>query len=435
VSSAEVGEEITYTYRITNTGNVTLDPVVVEDAFGSVTLDNTPLAPGAEATSSTSYTVLESDLPGPVENKVTATGTPPAGDEVSASTSASVALTSSPAIEVSVTPSTSNAEVGDEITYSYRVTNTGDITLDPVVVADAFGSVTLSTSSLALGAEATGSTSYTVLESDLPTLDNTVTVTGTTPAGDEVSDTASASVALIRTTGDNRPTLTSAFTSEVQPRSAILHASANPNGLATTVTFAWGTTPGGSYSNEQDATAVLSGTQVQTASLSLSGLTPDTTYYYVVTVTNADGSATSSEQSFTTPAITGGPAYGSTPEAGSTLDVGTVRVGESGTISLAIREVGSAALEVSDPAISGADAASFRMEAPAGFPITIADGADAVTLTIICTPQRDGAHSATLTLTTNDAELSTVSYPLACTGEASEPVDTGTTLYLPLIAR
>jgi hypothetical protein len=206
----------------------------------------------------------------------------------------------------------------------------------------------------------------------------------------------------------------------VQARGVMLHASVNPNGLATTVTFAWGTTSGGPYPNEQDATDVLSGTQVQTASLSLSGLTPDTTYYYIVTVTNADGSVTSDEQSFTTPAVTGGPAYGSIPEAGSTLDVGTVNVGESGTVSLAIREVGSAALEVSDPAISGADAASFRIDAPASFPITIADGADAVTLSVVCTPQRDGTHSATLTLTT---------------GEASEPVDTNTTLYLPLIAR
>jgi hypothetical protein len=112
-----------------------------------------------------------------------------------------------------------------------------------------------------------------------------------------------------------------------------------------------------------------------------------------------------------------------------------VNVGESGTVSLELREVGSADLEVSDPNISGADAASFRVEAPASFPITIADGADAVTLSVVCTPQRNGTHSATLTLTTNDTELPTASYPLTCTGEASQPADTGTTLYLPLVAR
>jgi hypothetical protein len=415
------------------------DRCALADAFGSVTLDSTTLAPGAEATGSTSYTVVESDLPGPLANSVTATGTPPLGDDVSATTSAAVTLTSTPAIAVSVTPDVTSAEVGDEITYSYRVTNTGNVTLSDVSASDdSLGAVTLTRTSLAPGAEATGSTSYTVQESDLPgPLTNSVTATGSPPAGDDVSASASASVEVTDTSsgGDNRPTLTSVLTSAVQARGVMLHASVNPNGLATTVSFAWGTTPGGPYTTVQTATQVLSGTQVQTASLSLSNLTPDTTYYYIATATNADGSVTSDEQSFTTPAVTGGPAYGSTPEAGSTLDVGTVQVGESGTVSLEMREVGSAALEVSDPAISGADAASFRIEAPASFPITIADGADAVTLAIVCTPQRDGTHSATLTLTTNDADLPTVSYPLTCTGDASEPVDTGTTLYLPLIAR
>jgi uncharacterized repeat protein (TIGR01451 family) len=439
VTNAEVGDTITYSYQVRNAGNVTLDPVVVADAFGSVTLSTSSLAPGAEATGSTSYTVQESDLPGPLTNSVTATGTPPVGDDVSASASAAVALSSTPAIAVSVTPSTSSAAVGDEITYSYQVVNTGDVTLSGVSASDDnLGAVTLTSTSLAPGASTSGELSYTVQESDLPgPLANSVTATGTPPAGDDVSATASASVEVTDTSsgGGNVPTITSVFTSEVQARGVMLHATVNPNGLATTVSFAWGTTSGGPYPNEQDVTDVLSGTQVQTASLRLISLTPDTIYYYIATATNADGSATSSEQSFTTPAVTGGPAYGSIPEAGSTLDVGTVNVGESGTVSLEMREVGSAALEVSDPNISGADAGSFRIEAPANFPITIADGADAVSLSIVCTPQRDGAHSATLTLTTNDDDLPTVSYPLACTGEASQPVDTGTTLYLPLIAR
>jgi hypothetical protein len=320
------------------------------------------------------------------------------------------------------------------------VRNTGNVTLSDVSATDdTFGSI-ISGETLAPGAEATGSTSYTVLASDLPgPLANSVTATGTPPAGEDVSATASASVEVTETSsgGNNPPTITSVFTSEVQARGVMLHASVNPNGLATTVSFAWGTTPGGPYPNTQDASEQLTGTQVQTASLSLSGLTPDTSYYYIVTATNADGSVTSGEQSFTTPAVEGNPAYGSTPDVGSTLDMGTVQEGDSGTVSLAIREVGSAALvvDLADPAISGADAASFRIEAPASFPITIADGADAVTLSVVCTPQRNGTHSATLTLTTNDAELPTVNYPLTCTGEASEPVDTGITLYLPLIAR
>jgi uncharacterized repeat protein (TIGR01451 family) len=41
----------------------------------------------------------------------------------------------------------------------------------------------------------------------------------------------------------------------------------------------------------------------------------------------------------------------------------------------------------------------------------------------------------TLPLTTNDASLPTVSSSLTCTGEVSQPADTSTMLYLPLIAR
>jgi hypothetical protein len=291
----------------------------------------------------------------------------------------------------------------------------------PITIADGADAVTLA---IVCTPQRDGTHSATLTlttnDAEQPTVSYPLTCTG------EVDQTGG---------GNNSPTLASTFTSKLQTRSAMLHASVNPNGLPTTVSFAWGTTANGPYPNEQDTTDVISGTQVQTASLSLSDLMPNTTYYYIVTATNADGSVTSSEQSFTTPAITGSPAYGSTPEAGSTLDMGTVTVGKSGTASLELREVGSANLEVSDPAISGADAASFRVEEPASFPITIADGADAVTLSVVCTPQRDGTHSATLTLTTSDTELPTVSYPLACTGEASEPVDTSTVLYLPLIAR
>jgi uncharacterized repeat protein (TIGR01451 family) len=440
-SSATVGDEITYTYRVTNTGNVTLSDVSAsDDDLGAVPLTSTSLAPDASTSGELTYTVLETDLPGSLANSVTATGTPPVGDDVSASASAAVALTSLPAIAVSVTPSTSSATVGDEITYTYYVTNTGNVTLSDVSASDDdLGAVPLTSTSLAPDASTSGELTYTVLETDLPgPLANSVTVTGTPPVGDDVSASASAAVALIQTTGSNPPTLTSVLAANVQTRGATLHAAVNPNGIATTVTFAWGTTSGGPYPHTQDATDILSGTQVQTASLSLSGLTPDATYFYIVTVTSTGGSATSSEQSFTTPAVTGGPAYGSTPEAGSTLDVGTVPVGESGTVGLELREVGSAALivNVAELALSGPDAASFRVEAPPSLPLTIADGADAVTLTVVCTPQRDGTHSATLTLTTNDADQPTASYTLTCAGETSTPAnDQGTVLYLPFVAR
>jgi uncharacterized protein (DUF58 family) len=200
--SAEVGEEITYSYRVTNTGNVTLSDVsATDDTFGSIISGET-LAPDAEVTGSTSYTVQESDLPSPLTNSVTATGTSPTGSEVDADDTASVTLTSTPDLTVSVTPSTDSAEVGEEITYSYRVVNSGNVTLSGVSATDdTFGSI-ISGETLAPDAEVTGSTSYTVQESDLPSpLANTVTATGKPPVGDAESDTASASVGVTQTSG------------------------------------------------------------------------------------------------------------------------------------------------------------------------------------------------------------------------------------------
>jgi uncharacterized repeat protein (TIGR01451 family)/uncharacterized repeat protein (TIGR02543 family) len=122
VTSAEVGEEITYSYHVTNTGNVTLDPVVAGDTFGSVVLDSSSLAPGAEATGSTSYTVFESDLPGPLTNTVVVTGTPGVGSVVTDTASVSVMLTSKPTLAVSITESDGSTTVGEDGSHdSYTV--------------------------------------------------------------------------------------------------------------------------------------------------------------------------------------------------------------------------------------------------------------------------------------------------------------------------
>jgi hypothetical protein len=339
-----------------------------------------------------------------------------------------------PTIAASVASGTHSAKVGEVITYTYRLTNTSNVTFDPVVVVDnRLGSVALDSSSLAPGAVATGILSYTVQEGDLPgPLATTVVVKGTvqgTPT--TVTNTAYASVGL-RSESNTAPIITIAPATEVLISSATLHAQVNPNNLDTTVTFRWGETMGGPYPNEQTVTETFSGTQVQTASLSISGLTPGTTYFYSAAASNADGSATSTEQSLTIPIRA---AYASTPTVGSLLDVGTVTVGTSDTTSLELREVGSVDLvvDLAEPALSGTDADYFRIESPSSFPVTIADGSDEqVTLTIVCTPQQSGTHTATLTLATNDTAQPTVSYPLRCTGAQDGNEER---VYLPLVQR
>jgi uncharacterized repeat protein (TIGR01451 family) len=236
-NSAEVGDVITYTYRLSNTGNAPLDPVVAtDDVLGLLSLPRSSLAPGAAITATHSYTPTAADLP-TLANTVTVTGTWDYDidtDEVSDTASASVALTSSPAIAVSVAPDASSAEAGDTITYSYRITNTGNVPLDPVVAVDTLGSVALDASSLAPDSVASGTLTYTVQLSDpLGPLASTVTVTGTTTLGTDVTSAANATVQITDTTAPAAPLITSATeTSDPYPT---ISGTAEPGSTVTVV--------------------------------------------------------------------------------------------------------------------------------------------------------------------------------------------------------
>src|SRR5690606_14698730 len=83
VTRARVGETITYTYRITHSGGLTLSSIsAVDDLLGPVSLDTSSLVPGASTGGQLAYTVQPEDLPGPLENSVTVTGTPLVGNAV-----------------------------------------------------------------------------------------------------------------------------------------------------------------------------------------------------------------------------------------------------------------------------------------------------------------------------------------------------------------
>jgi uncharacterized repeat protein (TIGR01451 family) len=199
VDTALVGETITYTYRVTNTGNVTLDSVTLsDDLLGPISLGSSSLAAGAGTSGTDTYVVQQSDLPGPVVNTATVTGTPPVGSDVTDTDSESVALTSNPDIEVVKEASVDTAMVGETITYTYWVTNTGNVTLNPVTLYDdLLGPITLGSTSLVQGAGTSGTYFYVVQQSDLPgPIINTATVTGTPPVGSDVTDTDSESVAF-----------------------------------------------------------------------------------------------------------------------------------------------------------------------------------------------------------------------------------------------
>jgi uncharacterized repeat protein (TIGR01451 family) len=95
VNSAHVGQIITYTYRITNTGNITLTGLTAyDDKLGQAVLSPTTLAPNQVATGKLTHLVAGSNLPGPLTNTVIVTGSPSSGPVITGTAQASVMLIS-----------------------------------------------------------------------------------------------------------------------------------------------------------------------------------------------------------------------------------------------------------------------------------------------------------------------------------------------------
>lgn len=153
--TAKVGETITYTITVTNSGNTTLKNVVVTDtltnAAGSVSLETSnkditinnntatinSLAPGAEVQITAKYTVLEADAGKTISNTAVAeSGT--TWDEPDTPPSVTV---ENPSLLISKTVSgmtgpKNTAKIGDVLTYTITVTNDGNVNLGKVTVED-----------------------------------------------------------------------------------------------------------------------------------------------------------------------------------------------------------------------------------------------------------------------------------------------------------
>ena len=220
----QAGETITYAFTVTNTGNVTLSNVTVTDPIVTVSGGPIPsLAPGAvnNSTFTAVYTLLQSDInAGTFTNIATTNGTMPLGGTVSDTDDdtqplnavASINLVKTGTLNMAVMPPNGTPNAGDIITYTFTVTNTGNVTLSNVTVTDP--KVTVSGGpipSLAPGASNSSNYSavYTLLQSDIDagTFTNIATATGTPPSGPNVTDTdddtqplnESASIDLVKT--------------------------------------------------------------------------------------------------------------------------------------------------------------------------------------------------------------------------------------------
>ncbi|NJO14603.1 MAG: choice-of-anchor D domain-containing protein [Thioploca sp.] len=118
-----------------------------------------------------------------------------------------------------------------------------------------------------------------------------------------------------------------------------------------------------------------------------------------------------------------GARYASTPALSSPLIFGGTPVGTAKTLTLDIKEVGDLPLEVDFIQIRGEQANEFAVVSNP-FPMMIADGEGAQTVTLQCTPSQVDQRVAVLELNSNDRDNSIISYPLKCQG--TSPVDPNT---------
>jgi uncharacterized repeat protein (TIGR01451 family) len=207
-SYSAAGTPITYSYLVTNTGNVTLNPVTVTDpmtGLSAMSCPDTSLVPAGSETCTATYTTTQADVDaGSLKNTGTVSGTPPKGSAVTASSSVTLTVGQSPSLRLVKSASVSSFSApGVPVTYSYVVTNTGNVTLNPVTVTDpmsGLSAITCPVTSLAPTGSETCTAAYTTTQADVDAgkINNTGIASGTPPTGSAVTDTSSVSVPAVQ---------------------------------------------------------------------------------------------------------------------------------------------------------------------------------------------------------------------------------------------
>ena len=214
-----VGDNIVYTAELTNTGNVSITPVTPTGytpiEVGGFNVGDTDqdgeLDPGEVWEYTTTHTVTQADIDaGHVDNQVTFTGTAANGDtvsDVSDDPQDPTTLTDDPTItyigqfsELTVlktgifNDANANglADVGETITYTITVTNTGNQTITDVQVSDPNAVVTPPANQVDLlpGESYDFTATHTLTQADIDAaqVENQATATGQDPANNPVSD-------------------------------------------------------------------------------------------------------------------------------------------------------------------------------------------------------------------------------------------------------
>lgn len=203
------GDQLTYQFVVTNSGNKALAAVSVTDpmaGLSAVSCPATTLAVGGSMTCTATYRVTQADVDaGTVDNRATARAVTASGvPATSASSAASVVVPQRPAIGlVKTLGSYDDADAdhavsrGDTLVYRFAVTNSGNVTLHGVAVSDTIAGlseIVCPLTILAPGSSTSCSATRVVTQADVDrgSIVNTATASGLAPAGTTVGSAPSA---------------------------------------------------------------------------------------------------------------------------------------------------------------------------------------------------------------------------------------------------
>ncbi|MEO7025587.1 MAG: hypothetical protein ABI130_15320, partial [Leifsonia sp.] len=201
--SFTVGQVITYHFAVTNSGNVPMNGIAINEGpftgtgtMSAAVCPQPTLAVGAQEICEATYTLTTADVDsGSITNAAVATGVPAGTTETVISPPSVVTVPTPPQPAITIVKSASPGTVtaaGQAVTYSFVVTNTGNVTLQNVTVADTafsgtgtLGPIDCPTTTLVAGQVETCTADYTATQADVDagTLTNTANVIGTPPDG------------------------------------------------------------------------------------------------------------------------------------------------------------------------------------------------------------------------------------------------------------
>ena len=190
------GQNVPFVFTVTNSGELKLTDVIVSDSmFGPEVAGCGPwtLKPGESRNCKATYRATQEDMDrGVIRSKVTAMGSLDTGEAVKGSSAVDVRTVQRGSLDIMKTSATmAIGQVGQQVTYEFKVTNSGTVTAHDVRVSDPmFGGMMAGCGpwKLAPGQEAACQATYRVTQADIAggSLTNIATVSGRDPKGNSV---------------------------------------------------------------------------------------------------------------------------------------------------------------------------------------------------------------------------------------------------------